>query len=99
MLPINIYITPNNKLQIFLKRNSEYEFKICVIIKETKEINWWYHIDGILEDRHEYQKENITNHPVFFIICINDLFQSNATKIASPLWNKFLRSRHSINNY
>jgi hypothetical protein len=72
-----------SEFRVFLKRFGEYEFLIYLEIKDkkSKRGDSWIHIDGIKQERDFLiAKGNCdSNHPVFNIICLSDLYESNST--------------------
>ena len=57
---------------IYLKKFGNYEYQIFAMLGE--EYDTWIHMDGIAEEREEVTKKGITEHPVFKITCVGDLY-------------------------
>jgi len=69
-----------SNIQIFIKKFGNYEYLIHAELQSTKqslEKDTWIHIDGISEEREQLQKEGITEHPLFSILGIGDLYKAN----------------------
>ena len=63
---------PASKLTISLSQNDKYTYTVqATYLQETYE---WIHIDGIQEERDQFQEKEITDHPVFQITCLTDLY-------------------------
>jgi hypothetical protein len=64
-------------LEIYLKKFGEYEFLILAKINnfDRNRSDSWIHIDGISEERNSHTKANNSNHPVFQIVCLQDLYE------------------------
>lgn len=69
-----------NNFKIFIKKFGNYEYLIHAEIhaaKQSMEKETWIHIDGISEERAQLEKQGITEHPLFSIIGVGDLFQES----------------------
>ncbi|MCZ8239180.1 MAG: hypothetical protein O9346_14460 [Leptospiraceae bacterium] len=69
-----------NNFKIFIKKFGNYEYLIHAEIhaaKQSMEKETWIHIDGISEEREQLEKQGITEHPLFSIIGVGDLFQES----------------------
>ena len=66
-------------LEIYLKKFGRYEYLIFAIIhtENGKKSDSWIHIDGVSEERDGFKKKNLLNHPVFEIICMQDIFEKS----------------------
>ncbi|HMV42763.1 MAG TPA: hypothetical protein PK079_13050 [Leptospiraceae bacterium] len=75
--------TDEGNLRIFLKKFGEFEFLIVVEISSAsgKKMDSWIHIDGIAQERLALSSQGISNHPVFQIISMDDLFQKNCQEV------------------
>ena len=69
---------PVRNCKIFIKKFSRFDFQIYAEIREkdTKEADFWTHIDGIAEERELFQKSGNLDHPVFRIVCMSDLYEN-----------------------
>ncbi|ULG76290.1 hypothetical protein FH597_14010 [Leptospira interrogans] len=68
--------------RIYVKATEDkHVFKIYAEIIESGQVlnhESWYHIDGIAEAREVFERDgNMTNHPVFNIRCLSDLYRDN----------------------
>ncbi|MCG9876488.1 MAG: hypothetical protein MH321_17065 [Leptospiraceae bacterium] len=69
-----------NNFKIFIKKFGNYEYLIHAEINpslQSVEKETWIHIDGISEEREQLEKQGITEHPLFSIIGVGDLFQES----------------------
>ncbi|PJE03919.1 MAG: hypothetical protein CK427_03530 [Leptospira sp.] len=69
-----------NNFKIFIKKFGNYEYLIHAEIhaaKQSMEKETWIHIDGISEEKEQLEKQGITEHPLFSIIGVGDLFQES----------------------
>lgn len=65
--------TKSKDVQIRLKKIGNWEYHVTCSIGNHEEDNW-IHVDGIKEERDALIKEGISDHPVFEIDCVSDLF-------------------------
>lgn len=57
---------------VSLSKINKYDYHIKASIGE--ENVEWVHIDGIQEERDQLAEKNITEHPVYNITCLTDLY-------------------------
>jgi hypothetical protein len=63
---------PEN-LKVEVRKFGNYEYLISAeIVNRGKDS--WIHMDGISEERKTFIAKGITEHPVFKIVCLEDIF-------------------------
>ncbi|GBF50854.1 hypothetical protein LPTSP4_23810 [Leptospira ryugenii] len=75
----------SDQVQIFLSPLGKYEFQIACKVPKQNRCETWIHLDGIQEERDRLQANGIHEHPVFQIVCLNDLFQASTVPCTNPL--------------
>lgn len=70
-------------LRVFLKKFGTYEFLIVVEISspQGKRMDSWIHIDGVSQERVTMTEKGNLEHPVFRIVCLEDLFLSHTKPV------------------
>ncbi|EOQ90239.1 hypothetical protein LEP1GSC202_0518 [Leptospira yanagawae serovar Saopaulo str. Sao Paulo = ATCC 700523] len=68
-----------NRVQIFFAKIGNFEYQVACRILPNEDTETWIHIDGIAEERERLLTIGNTEHPVFSLVCLGDLF-----KIAVP---------------
>ena len=70
-------------LRVFLKKFGTYEFLIVVEISNEKgaRMDSWIHIDGVSQERVTMTEKGNLEHPVFRIVCLEDLFLSHTKPV------------------
>jgi hypothetical protein len=65
-----------NQIRVYVKRYSDYEYLIYTESNASKssESGYWIHIDGIRKEKEDLLIQGVTNHPVFQIISMSDLY-------------------------
>ncbi|PJZ29846.1 LIC_13246 family protein [Leptospira kmetyi] len=66
---------PVKDFEVFFKKNRECEF--LVFLKVDGRFESWIHLDGIQEERDRFLKEGKTDHDIFQIICLSDLYENH----------------------
>ncbi|MCW7494585.1 hypothetical protein ND861_18010 [Leptospira sp. 2 VSF19] len=66
--------SPPESVQIFFSRLGPFEYQVACRILPKEEIETWIHIDGIAEERERLKQIGNTEHPVFSLVCLGDLF-------------------------
>ncbi|TGM09717.1 hypothetical protein EHQ76_01530 [Leptospira barantonii] len=66
---------PVKDFEVFFKKNREYEF--FVFLKMEGRFESWIHLDGIQKERDRFLKEGKTDHDIFKLICISDLYENH----------------------
>ncbi|XDD50451.1 hypothetical protein AB3N59_01165 [Leptospira sp. WS92.C1] len=61
--------------EVFLKKIGDHDF--LIFLKIENKYDSWIHIDGIQEERERFILEGKTDHPVFKIVCISDLYRKD----------------------
>ncbi|MCT8334732.1 hypothetical protein NUH30_13690 [Leptospira sp. 85282-16] len=61
-------------VQIFFSRLGPFEYQVACRILPEEQIETWIHIDGIAEERERLKQIGNTEHPVFSLVCLGDLF-------------------------
>jgi|JI8StandDraft_1071087.scaffolds.fasta_scaffold151504_1 hypothetical protein len=66
--------------QVFLKKFGDFEFLVHAKIgqKPSQKSDTWIHIDGIAEEREQLIKSGITDHPIFSIVGLRDLYLNHS---------------------
>lgn len=69
-----------SEFQVFLKKFGEFEFLVHAKIgkKPLQKSDTWIHIDGIAEEREQLLKSGITDHPIFSIVGLRDLYLNHS---------------------
>ncbi|XDD53712.1 hypothetical protein AB3N62_14690 [Leptospira sp. WS4.C2] len=62
-------------VQIFFSRLGPFEYQVACRILPGEQIETWIHIDGIAEERERLGQIGNTEHPVFSLVCLGDLFE------------------------
>ncbi|PJZ83142.1 LIC_13246 family protein [Leptospira harrisiae] len=65
--------TPES-VQIFFSKLGPFEYQVACRILPEEQIETWIHIDGIAEERERLKQIGNTEHPVFSLVCLSDLF-------------------------
>ncbi|PNV72591.1 LIC_13246 family protein [Leptospira inadai] len=70
--------------EIFFKKFGKYEFLVFARISSEgkSEFDSWIHIDGIRQEREELSGQNVTDHPVFSIRCLSDIYEDSCIPIS-----------------
>jgi hypothetical protein len=65
-----------SQFRVYLKRYSDYEYLIYTEKTTTNSVESgvWIHIDGIRKEKEDLLMQGITNHPVFHIVSMSDLY-------------------------
>lgn len=66
---------PVKDFEVFFKKNREYEF--FVFLKMEGRFESWIHLDGIQKERDRFLKEGKTDHDIFKLICVSDLYENH----------------------
>ncbi|MCG6144539.1 LIC_13246 family protein [Leptospira bandrabouensis] len=66
--------SPPESVQIFFSRLGPYEYQVACRILPEEQTETWIHIDGIAEERERLKQIGNTEHPVFSLVCLGDLF-------------------------
>lgn len=61
-------------VQIFFAKLGTYEYQVSCRILPSDDLETWIHIDGIAEERERLTQIGNTDHPVFSLVCLGDLF-------------------------
>lgn len=72
-----LVLLEESEFRVFLKKIGEYEFLVSVFTKSgvlTKNESW-LHIDGIKQERDNFIKTGVNNHPAFTVVCLTDLYE------------------------
>lgn len=64
---------------VFLKKAGAYEYVVYAKTVKGNEATW-LHVCGISQERDELLKQGVTNHPVFGIECVGDLWGKKKMK-------------------
>jgi hypothetical protein len=64
--------------QVYLRKFGGYEYLVFAKLGEEQET--WVHVDGIAEERQTLEARGITDHPVFKITCMVDLYGEKKSK-------------------
>lgn len=68
--------------RVFFKKFGKYEFEVLAFLeREPREEERWFHLDGIQEERDKLLELKKDNHPVFQIICVEDLYQMDSKEV------------------
>jgi hypothetical protein len=80
--------TSTDKVSIYIKKIGTYEFLIQAAIAADEnlrgESDVWLHVDGIKQERDELVEKGVTEHPVFSIVCMTDLFETACVSCEAP---------------
>lgn len=62
---------------IYIRKFGAYEYLVYVAVDSegNHRSDSWIHIDGIAEEREQLTKKGVTDHPVFTITCMSDLYE------------------------
>ncbi|BDA77634.1 hypothetical protein LPTSP3_g05640 [Leptospira kobayashii] len=70
--------SPAAKIRVFLSKIGDYEYYVSACITEGSfSPHTWIHIDGISEERSRMVLIGNSDHPVFSITSMGDLFSQN----------------------
>ncbi|TGK86298.1 hypothetical protein EHQ23_07795 [Leptospira bourretii] len=61
-------------VQIFFSRLGPFEYQVACRVLPEEQVETWIHIDGIAEERERLKQIGNTEHPVFSLVCLGDLF-------------------------
>ncbi|EKJ87252.1 hypothetical protein CLV96_2809 [Leptospira meyeri] len=61
-------------VQIFFSKLGPFEYQVACRILPEEQVETWIHIDGIAEERERLKQIGNTEHPVFSLVCLGDLF-------------------------
>ncbi|PJZ44018.1 LIC_13246 family protein [Leptospira brenneri] len=61
-------------VQIFFSKLGTFEYQVACRLLPEEHIETWIHIDGIAEERERLKQIGNTEHPVFSLVCLGDLF-------------------------
>lgn len=61
-------------VQIFFSRLGPFEYQVACRVLPEDQVETWIHIDGIAEERERLKQIGNTEHPVFSLVCLGDLF-------------------------
>jgi len=75
--------TENEALRIFMKKFGRFEMLVVVEIhtEQGKKMDSWIHIDGISQEREMMAERGKTDHPVFKIVSMLDIFGRSTKKV------------------
>lgn len=75
--------TENESLRIFMKKFGRFEMLVVVEIhtEQGKKMDSWIHIDGISQEREMMAERGKTDHPVFKIVSMLDIFGRSTKKV------------------
>lgn len=62
----------HEEVRILVKKFGEFEYMVTAYVKD--ETDTWIHVDGIAMERKELSSEGNSDHPVFLIVGLGDLF-------------------------
>lgn len=73
----------NESLRIFMKKFGKFELLIVVEIetKNGKKMDSWIHIDGIAQEKEIMKEQGRSDHPVFNIVGLLDLFNRSTKEV------------------
>ncbi|WCL50205.1 LIC_13246 family protein [Leptospira sp. GIMC2001] len=77
----NLVKQKENDVSIYIKKFGDYEFLVHAEIhnnQEEKQNDTWVHIDGIAEEKNSLQKNGVTEHPIFHIVGLSDIFHDGS---------------------
>ncbi|MDF3820435.1 hypothetical protein P3G55_11015 [Leptospira sp. 96542] len=63
-----------DQVRIFFSRLGDYEFQVACSLGQEGPFETWIHIDGIAEERSKLKGIGQSDHPVFQLVCLSDLF-------------------------
>ncbi|MCG6140564.1 hypothetical protein EHR01_09800 [Leptospira mtsangambouensis] len=61
-------------VQIFFSKLGPFEYQVACRVLPEEQVETWIHIDGIAEERERLKQIGNTEHPVFSLVCLGDLF-------------------------
>lgn len=75
--------TENESLRIFMKKFGRFEMLVVVEIhtEQGKKMDSWIHIDGISQKKEMMTERGNTDHPVFKIVSMFDIFERSTKKV------------------
>jgi hypothetical protein len=75
--------TESESLRIFMKKFGRFEIFVVVEIHtgQGKKMDSWIHIDGISQEREMMTERGNTDHPVFKIVSMLDIFGRSTKKV------------------
>jgi hypothetical protein len=70
-------VANQENVRIFIQKFGKYEFLIAAEIQKEEKLekDTWIHIDGIQQEREEFRKSGTSDHPVFKLTCLTDLYR------------------------
>ncbi|MCW7479562.1 LIC_13246 family protein [Leptospira kanakyensis] len=66
--------SPTDGVQIFFSQIGPFEYQVACRILPEEHLETWIHIDGIAEERERLKQIGNTEHPVFSLVCLGDLY-------------------------
>ncbi|WP_246834617.1 LIC_13246 family protein [Leptospira levettii] len=72
-----------NSVQIFFAKIGPFEYQVACRILPNEETETWIHVDGIAEERERLRQIGNTEHPVFSLVCLGDLFSISVPTLLS----------------
>lgn len=76
--------TNPEQVKIYVNRLGIYEYQVACTYLPESQTETWIHIDGIAEERARLTELGNTDHPVFSLVCLGDLF-GEATPVEAPI--------------
>lgn len=72
-----------NTVQIFFAKIGSFEYQVACRLLPNEDTETWIHIDGIAEEREKLRGIGNTEHPVFSLVCLGDLFEISVPTLLS----------------
>lgn len=63
-----------NRYKSFFQKLGPFEYQVACRVLPEEQVETWIHIDGIAEERERLKQIGNTEHPVFSLVCLGDLF-------------------------
>ncbi|MDV6234227.1 hypothetical protein CH379_001100 [Leptospira ellisii] len=69
----------SDNFDVFVKKIGTYDF--FVVLKSGNRFDTWIHLDGIRREQERFLFEGKDDHPIFEIVCLSDLYETDCVLI------------------